>query len=194
MSLIKENGYTYCSDFSLIDLMLNSKHYWQFDLEGANATIELYEVVEKALIVLEKDQDGFVMMVEQAYIDKYSHNNEIEGTVESVKSLNQTVELIMQWIGMRTDTAVLITADHETGGLMLCDNQEEIDDSWKLLPNNSSQYYKYTTGDHTRTPVGLFTYGITPRFEEFTTYKSSSLIKNIETNQIIKKAILNQFE
>lgn len=193
MSLIKENGYTYCSDFSLIDLMLNNKHYWQFDLEGANAMIELYEVVEKALIVLEKDQDGFVMMVEQAYIDKYSHNNEIEGTVESVKSLNQTVQLIMQWVGTRTDTAVFITADHETGGLMLCDNQEEIDDSWKLLPNNSLQYYKYTTGDHTRTPVGLFTYGITPRFEEFTTYKSSSLIKNIETNQIIKKAILNQF-
>ena len=193
LSLIKEKGYEYCTDFSAIDEILNKdKHYWQFDLAGAGATVELHEVVEKALTVLEKEQDGFTMMIEQAYIDKYCHNNEIEGTVKSVKSLNQTVELIMQWIGKRKDTAVLITADHETGGLKISENQEEIDDSWSLLPNKSSKYYKYTTGDHTRTPIGLFTYGITPKFEEFTFYKSASLIKNIETNQIIKNAILNK--
>jgi alkaline phosphatase len=45
-------------------------------------------------------------MIEQAHIDKYSHDNDIDGVVKSVASLNNTVEAVMKWMGNRKDTAI----------------------------------------------------------------------------------------
>ena len=191
-SLIAEYGYEYCDDFSKIDQNLSKdKHYWLFDLDGTDATVELYEVVEKALTVLERDEDGFAMMIEQAYIDKYCHDKDISGTVQSVKSLNDTVELVMRWVGNRKDTAVLITADHETGGLTVYDQETSGSSTFKTL-NNGTVHYRYFKTDHTKTQVGLFVYGATPQFSSYITYQSNLVIKNIETSQIIKKLVLSQ--
>ncbi len=72
-SQIEQAGYEYCDDFSNIDDTLSaSKAYWQFSLGGMEATTELCDVSVKALEFLDKDEDGFVLMIEQAHIDKYS--------------------------------------------------------------------------------------------------------------------------
>lgn len=191
-SLIAEYGYEYCTDFSKIDQNLDkTKHYWQFSLAGVDAEVELSLVVDKALKVLEKDEDGFVMMIEQAYIDKYSHSKDILGAVASVKSLNNTVETVMDFVGDRADTAVLITADHETGGLLVSKENFEGASTFTTLFGETA-YYSYSSGSHTSTPVGLYIYGAKPLFKNLPTYKSESLIKNIETNTIIKNLILNK--
>lgn len=191
-SLIAEYGYEYCTDFSKIDDNLDKpKHYWQFSLAGVDAEVELCSVVDKALNVLERDEDGFVMMIEQAYIDKYSHDNDLLGAVESVKSLNDTVETVMDFIGDRTDTAVLITADHETGGLVVSKEYFAGATTFTTLLGETA-YYSYSTGGHTKTPIGLYIYGAKPRFKYFPTYRNEGLIKNVETSEIIKNLILNQ--
>ena len=72
---------------------------------------------------------------------------------------------------------ILITADHETGGLSVSTEAE--------YPNpyagkGKTIYYQYTTGNHTKTDVDLFVYGIEPDFSEFAFYSSDDRIKNID--------------
>lgn len=182
-SAIQSAGYAYCDNFSNIDSTFSSeKAYWQFDLAGKNATVQLCDTTVKALNYLNQDSDGFVLMVEQAHIDKYSHNNEFSGMVKSVKSLNDTVEAVMAWIGDRTDTAVLVTADHETGGLTITTTE--------ALPMKSSVtdipiYFKWQKADHTNSKVGLFVYGVEVDFSKFDYYKSNHLIKNIDVYNLM---------
>ena len=183
-TLLKENGYTFCSDYENISETLNAeKAYWQFDLSGVDATVGLEDVTSKALEFVEDDEDGFVMMIEQAHVDKYSHDNNFLSAVKSVASLNRTVEAVMEWIGDRTDTAVLITADHETGGLSVGESVEFGDSCTSLLGKEFS--FRYSSTGHTKTPVGLFVYGITPDFSTFDFYAKDSIIKNTETGKMI---------
>ncbi len=192
-SLIQENGYTICEDFADVESTFDSEYaFWQFDMYSYNreATVALESVTPYALDYLDRDEDGFVVMIEQAHIDSYAHNKNITGVLESVISLNNTVEAVMEWIGDRTDTAVLITADHETGGLLIGAEENASSKTIETLSGDDMLYY-FSSGDHTQTLVGLFTYGITPNFVEFETYSSNEKIKNIETNMIIRTLLAN---
>lgn len=182
---IAENGYTLCTDYSDIENAKNAeKAYWQFDMAGYRASVKLADVTAHAIDFLSKDEDGFVMMVEQAHIDKYSHNNDIEGMVKSMASLNDTVERVLEWIGDRTDTAILITADHETGGLTVTTEDQTLADLTTV--NGNKMYYAWEHGSHTDSKVGLFVYGINPDYSELSYYKSSHLIKNINVYSIMR--------
>ena len=68
--MIEQNGYTFLYDFDDIDDAMDAeKIYWDIDIAGVAAEYGLNQATEKALKFLEKDDDGFVLMIEQAYID-----------------------------------------------------------------------------------------------------------------------------
>lgn len=175
---IEDAGYDYCDNFNKVDDTLESnKAYWQFSLGGVDADVELCDVTVKALEFLDQDNDGFVLMVEQAHVDKYSHDNKFKEAAQSVLSLNDTVDAILEWLGDRTDTAILVTADHETGGLSV-----SLENRYSKVNKDGENniYYNWSTGDHTNSKVGLFVYGISVDFSEFEYYGSQHLIKNID--------------
>ena len=87
-------------------------------------------------------ENGFFLMYEEGYIDKFSHNNNMEDTFASVIRFNQAIGLFMEYAFYHPDTFVLITADHETGGLMVKDGT-----------------LKYHTESHTGTDVPVYAYG-----------------------------------
>ena len=176
--LIKGAGYEYCDEFGELEETYSfDKTYWQLPLAGASPEVRLCDVTVKALDYLNQDEDGFVLMIEQAHIDKYSHNNDFAGMVASMNSLNDTVEAILTWLGDRTDTAILITADHETGGLTVSSTEAF---SKTYNTENGTIYYNWSTGNHTNSKVGLFVYGIRATFSDFHYYSSEHLIKNID--------------
>ena len=184
---IESNGYTYCDDYSQIEASKNGdKAYWQFGLYGASAAVELCDVTEHALDYLDNDK-GFVMMIEQANIDKYSHSNDTEGMVKCVKSLNDTVEAVKAWIGDRKDTAIIITADHETGALNVASTGQTY--SYIETLNGQFMYYYWGSGDHTNDKVGVYVYGINPDFSQYSYYKSNHLIKNINVFDIMNALV-----
>ena len=184
-----ENGYVYCdSPDQAWSTVGEEKAYWQLDLAGVNATVELCEATSYALEFVEKDEDGFVMMIEQAHVDKYSHGSDFIGAICSVISLKNTVQTVMDWMGDRDDTAVLITADHETGGLAVSDSEEDYPRSFEKSNGQLGSYF-FSTGDHTRSYVGLFVYGAKPNFSAFEFYASNSYIKNTETYKLMEKLI-----
>ena len=197
-------GYTYCDDFANIDAALTaSKAYWQLDLGGSNdvamsATVSLKAATLKALTFLDRDEDGFAMMIEQAHIDKYAHSGDLRGTAYSVQSLNDTVDGILEWLGDRTDTAIVITADHETGGLNVSRENRYSSVMSTMYVNASGArpriYYQYTSNDHTRTKVGVFVYGIDADFSKFGYYGSQFTVKNTTVYDLLADVLAHPAE
>ena len=91
---------------------------------------------------LDDNQNGFFLMYEEAHIDKHCHNNNLELTFQAVIRFNQVIAVVMEYAFYHPNTFVLITADHETGGL-----------------TQSGDGFKYTVTYHSSADVPVFVYG-----------------------------------
>ena len=103
----------------------------------------------KALDILDNDPDGFFLMVEDEDPDNGGHANSRTTTIAGVLSLRNAVDAAIAWANGRTDTLILVTADHETGGLT-------------VLQNNGAGVnptVSWGTTGHTQTPVGAWATG-----------------------------------
>ena len=99
--------------------------------------------ITNTLNQLSQDKDGFFLMYEEAHIDKAGHSKDADAAFNMIVRFNQAIGLFMEYAFYNPDTFVLITADHETGGL-------KKDSSGKLA---------YTTTAHTSANVPVFAYG-----------------------------------
>jgi alkaline phosphatase len=75
--------------------------------------------VQKALQILEKDKDGFFLMVEGSRIDLSAHVNDLPETVRETLDFDKAVGVVLEWMRTHPDTLLVVTADHQTGGLSL---------------------------------------------------------------------------
>ncbi|MBO7273532.1 MAG: alkaline phosphatase, partial [Clostridia bacterium] len=105
--------------------------------------VALRAAIRDTLNQLSQDEDGFFMMYEEAYIDKHSHNNRAAEAYLAMVRFNQAIALFMEYAFYNPNTVVIITADHETGGLQIAAN---------------GNFY-YTSGSHTSANVPVFAYG-----------------------------------
>ncbi len=178
----------YATDLSDKEAIMAAKSvFLPIDLEnGKSGAVALKDATAMAIEYLERDTDGFVLMVEQAYIDKYSHSNTIDKVLERVKSLNDTVDTVMEWVGDRTDTAVIVTADHETGGLS---GATTPDYEPSYIINNNTLYYDWSSVDHTKTMVEIFVYGIDIDFASISKYKTADKIRNTDVFVLMKEIL-----
>ncbi len=78
---------------------------------------QLTQSITAHLNELDKNENGFFMMYEEAYIDKHSHEMDVEGATKAVYRFNQAIATFMEFAFYNPDTFLLITADHETGAL-----------------------------------------------------------------------------
>lgn len=75
----------------------------------------LAEMTAAALTVLERDADGFWLMVEAGDVDWANHDNNLDNSVGAVLSGDEAFRAVVDWIDARdgwADTAVIVTADH----------------------------------------------------------------------------------
>ncbi len=79
----------------------------------------LDEMADKALQVLSKNLNGFVLMIEGASIDKQAHNMDTERMIEDTIEFDNAVERCRQFQIANPDTLVIITADHECAGVAI---------------------------------------------------------------------------
>ena len=76
----------------------------------------LVDMTNGGIQMLSQNPNGFVMMIEEASIDKRSHNGSQFGTIAQIRSLNDTLAAIMEFYNEHPyETLVILTADHETG-------------------------------------------------------------------------------
>jgi len=128
-----------------------------YEWEYANRTDHRYdrvphlsEMARAALEILSQGDKGFFLMVEGARIDHASHANHIRNTVMETLEFDNAVEEVLRWAAGRDDTLVLVTADHECGGLTVVESR-----GLGEMPEVT-----WATGGHTKAPVPVFAWGV----------------------------------
>lgn len=122
-----------------------------------------------ALGILSGDEQGLFLMIEQGDIDWAAHRNDIGWLIASVHDLEQAVAAVCGRLDCGPvsleNTVVLVTADHECGGLEIIDDgflasgsvpgmDGTPDSSW--CPGGEVVFH---SSDHTNAPVGLYACG-----------------------------------
>ena len=79
----------------------------------------LDEMTAKALAVLDRHKKGFVLMVEGASIDKQAHAMDTERWLLDTIEFDRAVAIAKAYAQGRSDTLVIVTADHECAGVSL---------------------------------------------------------------------------
>lgn len=110
----------------------------------------LWQMTSNALAILGNGSAGFFLMVEGARIDHASHATNLQLMIGEALGLDAAVQKAYSWATNRNDTLILVTADHETGGLVVTNN------------NGAGNYpgVVWTSGGlHTATNIGLWAWG-----------------------------------
>ncbi|CAG0997270.1 partial alkaline phosphatase, partial [Anaerolineae bacterium] len=76
----------------------------------------LKEMTVQALNILEKQPNGFFLMVEGGQIDIAAHRNDTGRLLHEMLKFNDTLNAVLDWVKTHPDTLIVVTADHETGG------------------------------------------------------------------------------
>jgi hypothetical protein len=92
-----------------------------------------------ALEILEHDEDGFLLVIEGARIDMAGHANDIERSISETLALDEAVEAVAQWADARENVTLLVTADHECGGL-----EPDPDATVGVLPDVGWRWLEHT--------------------------------------------------
>ena len=102
-----------------------------------------------ALDILDDCKKGFFLVVEGSEIDGGGHSNDMAYTVEEMLDFDQAVGKALQFAEKDGKTLVVVTADHETGGLTLVDGE----------PSTGKITGRFSTSGHTGLMVPVFAYG-----------------------------------
>ena len=90
--------------------------------------LSLEEMIRGAVDFLSRRGDGFFLMVEGGKIDFACHNNDGAAAFHEVMDLDASVRVAYDFYRQHPDeTLIIVTADHETGGLALGNGPYELD-------------------------------------------------------------------
>ena len=149
-------------------------------------------LVSEALDYLSKDEDGFFLMAEGAHIDHGGHNNDMTYMLQELLAFDDGVRAVLEWAKDRDDTVVIVTADHETGGLQLKEGitGENILDIGSTDGGMTYEplYYEWTTTSHSSQEVYCFINGANIDFSQYT-YGTEDKIANTDVFKIMKKLL-----
>lgn len=115
--------------------------------------VYLEKATAKALDVLSRNnRNGFFLMIESAIVDGYGHNNDTEGMIADMKEFDCTLRQLVAYVNENPGTLLVVTTDHETGGVAVDYNSYEVG-------GTSPVKLMFSTRGHTGTLVPVFAYG-----------------------------------
>lgn len=137
ISLSKEKGYkivTNDQELAALDPEKTSKALGLFSASGFPSAIDrqshqqtgipsLAQLTEKALQILKKNPKGFFLMVEGGQIDWVAHGNDVASVLHEMLEFDQAIGVAMNFAQNNPDTLIIVTADHDTGGLAMAYNK-----------------------------------------------------------------------
>ncbi len=95
------------------------------DEPGEAEAPTLAEMTARALEVLGKSGKGYFLMVEGGRIDHGCHANDAGAALGELRELDAALEVLLKERENRKDLLVVVTADHETGGLSVASSKGE---------------------------------------------------------------------
>ncbi len=146
--IAEENGWSFVDSIEGIRALNGDKHSFgaftgsiEYDYNDGSF-VPLSELTELAIEKLDNEK-GFFLMVEGAHIDKNNHKNNSEGMMKSMLEFDRAIKKALDFAEEDGNTVVIVTADHETGG----------------IKKNSDGTFEYTKTGHSSTNVPLRVYG-----------------------------------
>ncbi len=122
----------------------------------------LVPATETAINLLSQGKKGFFLMVEGSDIDHLAHSNSTPGVVMEALDFDKAVGAALKFAASNKQTLIIVTADHETGGMTL----------------NGGDYStgkvtgKFTSTGHTGVAVPIYAFG--PGADEFTGFMENT--------------------
>ena len=122
---------------------------------GANSGDYLADATREALRLLEVrgEDNGFVLMVEGSLIDGMGHANDAQAQQLEMQGFMGAVEVAVEYAKAHEGTLVVVTADHETGGLSIV----SADANFNL--SEQGVEYRFTTKGHSGVMIPVYLYG-----------------------------------
>jgi alkaline phosphatase len=105
----------------------------RYSIDQTDDDIPLEDFVAKGIELLE-NEDGFFIMCEEGKIDWAAHENDGRTVIDNVISLSKSVEVAMEFYQNHPEeTLIIVTADHETGGLSMGHASSKYDTEYAYL-------------------------------------------------------------
>lgn len=134
IEVMKNKGYAYVTTVSELEkinpvsceklLGLFASSNMECDIDRANdpqlsSQPTLTEMTKAAIAVLAKNPRGFFLMVEGGRIDHACHGHDIKAAIQETLAMDDAVKAALEFQKTRPEVLIIVTADHETGGLGL---------------------------------------------------------------------------
>lgn len=171
---LKKSGYAFITDASAITDQKGKVICIDERMDEAveESTMNLLaDATKDAIEYLQTQSDkGFFLMVEGAKIDYAGHAKSVPGSIIETFSFDLAVAEALKFADQNGETLVVVTGDHETGGLVLLDGDEQTGRVMGV----------YVTNDHTPAMLPVYAYG--PGAEKFTgVYRNTEIARRIKS-------------
>lgn len=160
------DGYTYVYDditFSTINTDVVTKVIGLFSDEGMVRphVPSIASLTNKAIEILSKNPNGFFLMVEGGQIDWAGHQNDALNNIQDTLAFDDAVLQGIQYAQNDSNTLLIVTADHETGGmeLGLASSGQVDEDGPYYMPDLTPFYVNWSTSGHTGVNVPVSSTG-----------------------------------
>ena len=180
-AVIKNSGFTLVEDIAELQNQSGESRTlalladWEV---GSNSGSYLADATSEALRLLEVrgEDNGFVLMVEGSLIDGMGHANNAEAQKLEMQSFMGAVEVAVEYAKAHEGTLVVVTADHETGGLSIV----SADANFNL--SEQGVEYRWTTNGHSGVMIPIYLYGTANEF-------INSIVENVDIAKRLKSLI-----
>ncbi|MGF1758206.1 alkaline phosphatase [Photobacterium sagamiensis] len=121
----KDAGYQYIDSYDQLSQINKDQVLGLFANDGLPAALDdkqperLKTMVTAAVDRLERNEKGYFLLIEASQIDWASHANDVASAMAEMDDLNSTVEWLEGYVANNSDTLVVVTADHNTGGMTM---------------------------------------------------------------------------
>ncbi len=123
-----------------------------------------------AIESLSTNEEGFFLMVEGSQIDWGGHDNDAAYLISELIDFDNTIGVALDFAKLNGETLVIVTADHETGGFTLAEDNGDYN---KIKP-------VFSTGGHSATMIPVFAKG--PNSEDFGgIYENTAIYNKMKT-------------
>ena len=127
----------------LVDENLADGDAMAYELDRTEDMWSLADYVEKGIKVLDND-NGFFMMCEGGKIDWACHANDAASSIHDTMALADAVQVAVDFAKEHADeTLILVTGDHETGGLTIGFAGTDYDTYLNLLESQKISFAKF---------------------------------------------------
>ena len=128
----------------LIDEHLADSDAMAYEIDRTEDMWSLADYVSKGIEVLSDDEDGFFMMCEGGKIDWACHANDAASTIHDTQALADAVQVAIDFAAQHPEeTLILVTGDHETGGLTIGFAGTDYDTYLDLLESQKISFAKF---------------------------------------------------